>query len=225
MPNHIHNKIEFFGKETDVKAITDFIKDAEGNFDFNKIIPMPEELNIDIHSGIETLVKENLQLPLHDNWMIAGLEYSNRKTAAEKGFQNFSEEDKKLYHKAVENQKKYGFIYWYDWRNVNWGTKWGAYSQSLNRNTYNTFYYQTAWNQASKVIKALADKFPSVHIKHSYACEYGNSQAGIDEYNNGWHKHTDLSKNNDDKRMFLELTGRTPADYDWDENFNNIDEY
>lgn len=49
MPNHITNRIKFLGEPERIRAIMEAIKHDEmglGSVDFNKVIPMPESLNI-----------------------------------------------------------------------------------------------------------------------------------------------------------------------------------
>ena len=53
MPNHITNILKFEGDSEQVHAMLDQIKNEElgfGSIDFNKIIPMPESLNIEAGS-------------------------------------------------------------------------------------------------------------------------------------------------------------------------------
>ena len=53
MPNHITNILKFEGDSEQVYAMLDQIKNEElgiGSIDFNKIIPMPESLNIEAGS-------------------------------------------------------------------------------------------------------------------------------------------------------------------------------
>ena len=53
MPNHITNILKFKGDSEQVHAMLDKIKSDElgfGSVDFNKIIPMPESLNIEAGS-------------------------------------------------------------------------------------------------------------------------------------------------------------------------------
>lgn len=44
MPNHITNKIEFYGEKENIKKVLELIKGEEGCIDFNKIIPTPENI-------------------------------------------------------------------------------------------------------------------------------------------------------------------------------------
>jgi len=55
MPNHIQNKLKIQGTQEQIHKVLDFIKKEDdgtndvhgiGTIDFNKIIPMPESLNI-----------------------------------------------------------------------------------------------------------------------------------------------------------------------------------
>ena len=49
MPNHVTNRIKFSGDPERIRAIMEGIKHDEmglGSVDFNKVIPMPESLNI-----------------------------------------------------------------------------------------------------------------------------------------------------------------------------------
>ena len=53
MPNHITNILKFEGDSEQVHAMLDKIKSDElgfGSIDFNKIIPMPESLNLEAGS-------------------------------------------------------------------------------------------------------------------------------------------------------------------------------
>ena len=60
MPNHVMNVVTFNGSNKRVQEILEEIKDDEigyGGIDFNKIDPMPTELNIE--SGISTVKRGN----------------------------------------------------------------------------------------------------------------------------------------------------------------------
>lgn len=46
MPNWVRNRIEFSGKQEDINKVLSFIKGNNDDFDFNKLIPMPESLNL-----------------------------------------------------------------------------------------------------------------------------------------------------------------------------------
>lgn len=65
---------------------------------------------------------------------------------------------------------------WSDWNRSNWGTKWGAYSQSEVDD--NTIRFDTAWSSGIKVIKVLAEKFTQLDFDLIYADEDSGSNTG-----------------------------------------------
>lgn len=46
MPNHVANKIEFYGDQENINKVLELIKGEEECIDFNKIIPMPKTLHL-----------------------------------------------------------------------------------------------------------------------------------------------------------------------------------
>jgi len=99
MPNHIINilTIEASNKQEIINAIRG--EEFDQYIDFNKIIPMPEELKgttspVRIVSESESKKGKGITQEMHD--------------------------------KLIE---KYGHADWYSWSNANWGTKWNAYEQ------------------------------------------------------------------------------------------------
>ena len=62
MPNHVTNKIEFYGEKTDIKRVLAIIGGEEEYIDFNKIIPTPEN----IYQG--NLGEEERKLYGKNNW-------------------------------------------------------------------------------------------------------------------------------------------------------------
>ena len=60
MPNHVMNNISLQGDEYKIKEMLEAIKSDEfglGTIDFNKIIPMPESLNITAGSSTDKGLK------------------------------------------------------------------------------------------------------------------------------------------------------------------------
>ena len=47
MANHIFNRVRFVGSDESIASIKSFMKSNESEFDFNKVIPMPDELKCD----------------------------------------------------------------------------------------------------------------------------------------------------------------------------------
>ena len=57
MPNHVINLVTLRGDETKIAELLEAIKNDEigrGSIDFNKIVPMPEALNITAGSETDT---------------------------------------------------------------------------------------------------------------------------------------------------------------------------
>ncbi len=188
MPNHIQNRLQIIGDNNEVQKVFDHIKskDSEGKeiqIDFDKIKSIPKELNVDIHSGIETAVKVALKMQKHQNPLVAGLEQLNRDRF--KSPLEFTEEDWQKYIQCLNNVRAHGFIYWYDWNVSNWGTKWNAYGQGDKRNTSDTIYFETAWDSPIDLIKELSKMFPLVKLSLAYADEDSGSNTGKLLFENG----------------------------------------
>lgn len=66
-----------------------------------------------------------------------------------------------------------GVICWRPWSIDNWGTKWNAYSTSIEpqENGLIELRFDTAWAHPYPVIEKLSKKFPNVLIQVSYADE------------------------------------------------------
>jgi len=113
MPNHIQNKLEFTGDKKAIKKLRNAISGDERSIDFNKIVPMPKDLEIEIHSTIENAVDNALKSPLSDNPLLAGLQFQNRNN--NKSPLELSDEDWNKFIQCLNNKRKYGSIFWYDW--------------------------------------------------------------------------------------------------------------
>ena len=80
---------------------------------------------------------------------------------------------------SIKDEEKYGVGNTsIEWSRDNWGTKWNAYSQGDNRNTENTIYFQTAWNNVAELIRKVAWIFPGIEIEYSYCDEDFGSNLG-----------------------------------------------
>jgi hypothetical protein len=98
MPNWITNILTINADEKMVQKILSEIKSEQSEFDFNLIVPQPDEL-------------EGTTAPAR---IISDEEYAKDSS---KGITQTMSED---------FIRKYGFNNWYDWRYENWGTKWNA---------------------------------------------------------------------------------------------------
>ena len=215
MPNHVQNKVEFDCSEEEFKRILEAIKfDVEsesedtgiGTFDFNKIIPMPESL--DIESGSTTIAGIKLYLSSINP---SNSSYGTEKVS-EKEFKQFLEYGKRnhliteikanltpeevaemtsyksesellaLGKQAIENVKNHGATTWYDWHIANWGTKWNSYSPFFEDKT---LYFQTAWSAPHPIMKKLSEMYPNITIQHQWADEDIGQNCGTATYKSG----------------------------------------
>ncbi len=159
MPNHVANIITINEGDERVKKFLDAVKSEEQEFDFNKIIPMPEELLIESGSSGER-----------------GMAFLLGEKSAFDGFcDERREEDIRLGAKYLVNRALYGAKDWYDWRRWHWGTKWNAYDIEVEGNQIR---FNTAWNAPVPIYQKLAEMFPDYNIEVVYADEDSGYNAG-----------------------------------------------
>jgi hypothetical protein len=175
MPNHIMNAVEFIGEKQQVSEIIKHLSGKETDFDLNKIIKMPEELNIlDTSDG---------SLGLFIFYGIGDYREFDRK---KQWFDNLDEdrknEIKELADKYISNLGKFGFTTWYKWSIANWGTKWNSYDSVVDGNTI-VFY--TAWSPPLPVIYEMSKQFKDVEIKIIYSDENVSFNTGKITFCNG----------------------------------------
>lgn len=178
MPNWVKNRMFINGTDEQVEKVLNTILNDEGNMDFNKIVPMPESLNVE-DSSDGTLGYAIL---------------TNNASVNEK--LRFAKMDKETQDKYLaigkiyqENLEKYGHFTWYKWRLENWGTKWNA-CETFNDGTYVEF--STAWSAPLEIYEALAKMFPDVDISFDWADEDAGYNVGSGNLNNGKLYFTDL---------------------------------
>lgn len=160
MPNHVTNILKINGTPNQVEEVRNFIRseDDDGNiveFDFDKIIPMPQELDI-ASNGTAMMVEDLKRLKktkLSATWMGREVTDQMRKDA----------------EPYLANLAKHGYVTWHDWCVDKWGTKWGAYSISVKAD--DTIQFETAWSAPLPIFEALAARFPEVEFVVEYADE------------------------------------------------------
>ncbi len=181
MPNWVMNIVTFSGEQKVIDALLAAVKgNNEQLFDFNKIIPMPKDLDIeDMGNCLEPFEKlveecggyEKVTEQAKEVWIA---KYED-KDSAERHFE--------LGRKMYLNQQKYGYSTWYDWCIDNWGSKWNACNCELVDN--NMVVFQTAWSPVKPIIEKLAELFPKVGIFYQYAEEQIGYYVGEEEYADG----------------------------------------
>lgn len=175
MPNHVTQQLTIDG--ADAPEVIKCIAGTESTFDFNKVIPMPEELNIKESSdGLMGLAAISGRCDEYLSYQ--SMKDKGIRTPAE--FAAYVERERPLAidlaQKYLSNQQKFGHATWYGWCNDNWGTKWKAYSVDepeflLDRAA---FRFNTAWSPAIPVIVRLSELFPSIELTLRYFDEGWN---------------------------------------------------
>jgi hypothetical protein len=176
MPNHVTNILTVKGRKEDVKKVFDQIRsdgedgDHEKYIDFNKIIPMPEELQVASGSS-----EDKAKMIVND---------CGRKKNT---IREYMEKHKKTLEEStiqyLNNFLKYGYSSWYNWAYDKWGTKWNAYTQERISDDQITF--ETAWASPYPVIAELSRQHPKVKITVEYADEDIGSNCGYYIVQNG----------------------------------------
>lgn len=156
MANYIKHIINIKTTDIELEEILNFVKSDDKIFDFNKIIPMPESLNIDSRYDLQRVLSKDRIL---------------------------NENEKELIKKYSENYKNYGFFDWHDWCISNWGTKWNAGEPILKDK--NILEFHTAWNHCSPIFFVLSNKFPKAVFEVNFADENRGYNTQILTYQNG----------------------------------------
>lgn len=217
MPNYVSNNLTIRAPKDTLNRIRELTNGLETEyntvFDFNRIIPMPEELNV-VSGGyddefvqcyIQSLPKNEAEAIIeklkqtecfyygdyykkffaHEREIDADL----RKRMEEEAQKSFPFVKEKTIigvgKQYVDNVLNYGAADWYDWCNENWGTKWNSVDARVEewKDTID-YYFETAWSPCEPVIIALAKMFPDAKIHYSYY-EPGCCFCGQMEYENG----------------------------------------
>lgn len=215
MPNYVTNVVTLIGSEEDIKDFFEKIKNDEqgiGTIDFNKIIPMPKDLEIESGSNTMTgskMVNEYLSdkmffeknphpsleqelkwLKDYRDYVIS--HYDQDIEVAEPEVKEKLTEDKEMFEKqwdlgvkAKINTETYGYPTWYEWAINNWGTKWGACGYEHGRIADNKFVFQTAWNPPHPIMTKLSEMFPTIRFIHDWADEDFGQNCGTRDMKNG----------------------------------------
>lgn len=198
MPNHIENIITLKGDEKKIREMFETIQSDDyglGTVDFNKIIPMPESLNIEAGSKTDSglkLYKEFISECLFDCRETDILKISADTLAeSEKAYlskrKGIDSAEWKLAKTAWNNIQKYGAPTWYEWCINNWGTKWGAYgySETIDYSQNNYLSFQTAWSAPHPILQKLSEMYPDIIFEHEWADEDIGVNCGRKCYSNG----------------------------------------
>ena len=196
VPNYVQNRVRLSGDQSRIDDLLRTVQNDEeglGSIDFDKIIPMPKELEIECGSRSHTGFKA-----YSDFISIYVLGQPDGKVdvfaipeSSEKAFlreRKYIDEETFAHGKqAYQNKIRFGHPDWYSWRIANWNTKWNAcgYESGLDYSSGNCLHFQTAWSPPVPIIEKLAEQFPGVEFVHSWANEDLGMSCGRRVYQNG----------------------------------------
>ena len=157
MPNWITNIVTFSGDEKIIAKLKEQVKGEQSEFDFNKIAPIPKEL-------------EGTQSPTK---IVTQEEYDKQEERITKGELTKEEKDwglsRGLTQELVnEYKEKFGFADWYGWQSHNWGTKWNACDVI---DMGEGFEFRTAWATPYNIFLKLSEMYPEIEIHVRYSDE------------------------------------------------------
>ncbi len=195
MSIRITNRLLFSGKTERITELFEDIKSDKhgiGTLDFNKLIPMPEELNIECGSAMNRGVAyyKSFVSDYMFSKRLKKIDYLNIPKEAEqlhlKYYKHIPKEEWELGKKAFRNQIKYGARDWYHWAIQNWGLKCSAYGFKVpEEREPNKIIFDTPDYAPHKIIRMIAEKYPDVEITHEWTSEELNTNCGSKIYKNG----------------------------------------
>lgn len=239
MPNWVCNHLTIYG-ENAVEVLRSYLTENEENecgydLDFNKLIPMPEDLDIVCGSITTNCAKLYVNAMLED--CDAYIKYAGLFAKAfERDFILTEAEQEQLMQdalrykdypdknllflnkaevyaygkRALDNYAKYGATDWYDWRCENWGSKWNACDTQINDPEKADIYFNTAWSAVPYIIAKIAELHPECKIEYEYAEEDTGVNTGYINFENGEvagnEHYKDFSK--EAYEMFFSLWGQ-----------------
>lgn len=150
MPNHTRNVIYNVNDFKRLKKLA-VRKDNTGEliFDFEKIIPMPKDLNISSPQTVRIKGK--------DLKTVKALlrKYKDPVMFAEMGHAIFGLKYVYTDYMAIRNVHLYGYPDWYYWSLDKWGTKWNAYNCEIDEAGEDIIFFNTAWSRPDGIFEAL----------------------------------------------------------------------
>jgi hypothetical protein len=168
MANFVTNLLTIEGEGADNILETLRGENIEQLIDFNKIIPLPQEL-LDTQSGgrsnaamqILELIPEELR---RDADAVKAYLKDNLEIALD-----IDEETAK----SITNYVTYGYVSWYEWCIDNWGTKWNA-GGCIEQNLPNMLQFDTAWSCPVPIFITLSKMYPN----NTFWVEYADEDIG-----------------------------------------------
>lgn len=193
MPNHITSLVELIGSETDIQSlINDFstfypsepAKSYDGDLIYKKEGTEHEYGRLKEETGVFFRRGEEDVVGVPDGY----IQYFETEWTR---FPDFAKvipppNDDAYNDKPNQDVANKSPNWWYTWNSKHWGTKWNSYSCKKISNT--VYQFNTAWAGVPHILEIISKKYPSVHIKYTYADEDSGYNVGCYEFHNGCSK-------------------------------------
>ena len=196
MPNWINNNI------VGSKTLINKYLNGNGDFDFNKVIKMPEELDIEdgsrIDFGLRWLYHHNEDIS-HQDIKDALKSHHHYTQEPVEDYPNASARDVRLALTALSNYKTYGYLTWYEWCWDHWGTKWNAGDSYLEEEDDNkiSVSFSTAWNTPDPIWHKIIKDNPTEEFFISFDNDAGNETTLLTIKNGEIFKKVNVFENED----------------------------
>ena len=185
MPNNTTNILVIYNEDSDLNLINKVLTMSElGDlvFDFNKIIPMPPELNVESSSrgneayaclhGTDEDLKYYFDMDWVDNYITSREDLT---TFLEKRSPKLDTDElswRQMGDRYESNMTKYGHKTWYSWCCDKWGTKWNSYNMGvISECDPFEITFETAWSAPTPIYEALQEMFPELTIEAFWSDE------------------------------------------------------
>ena len=151
MPNHCHNRVTLYSSGNDTNESRAQIQKIKAIFEdencFGQIIPEPDWVNTPLmssdHKSFGTPRGKLGELPqyVEDPW-------------------------RRLVFKSTGQADDR----WYDWRLINWDTKWDAYDVEVIDEDHDCveIQFNTAWSPPTAICNELREQYPDIAISWFY---------------------------------------------------------
>lgn len=212
MPNWVTNNVTITASKKLIEKIRAEVKGENSEFDFNRIAPMPKEL-------------EGTRSPMV---AISKKEYKEQELKIAKG--DLTEHEKNfgisrcLTQELIdEYNRKFGACDWYGWHLANWGTKWNACDVYVS-DSGDLISFNTAWSTPFELMVKLSEKYPKATFEVEYADEDFGHNVGRYTLRNGEEIDSFLPEGGSQEALALAIEIQGGEDYYLADIFTDIDE-
>lgn len=217
MPNYVTNIVSFAGPSEQISDLLDRIAfdGHPGTFDFNKVKPMPNGLDLTEGSITDDAIDAYLSFARPGSESRLSLDErisTNEFHSILVGSRNIRpfytpnflltdqriaeladvhrmtapEDLVRLGKRYVDNFREHGAPTWYGWCTQNWGTKWNNDPETrVVDDETGTLCFDTAWSMPEPVFMELSRQYPELTIEVSWADEDYGYNLGTCQYRNG----------------------------------------